>query len=408
MKFYVESYGCTMNQGETEMIAESWEHEGEERVDSLEEADKALIGTCVVIGKTEERMKRRIEEIQKEVSKVVVSGCLPSIDSSEEVEKMFSRSPSRCDLDFLEPHDVKMTLPVERDDGPIGTIPIASGCYGDCSYCITKLARGNLKSRQLEKIKRRFKELLSDSKKEIRLTCQDTALYGRDLSTDINELLEELLEVKGDYRVRVGMMNVDTLKKIKNRFIELMEDERIYSFLHLPLQSGSDPILERMNRKYTAEEWKNITKEFREKFPDLTLSTDVIVGFPGESEENFEKTKKLIKEAEPDIVNVTRFSPREGTKAAEMEEKVHSREKKRRSKEMTELRFEISRNLNERYVGRKTNALVLEKGKGDSLKARMDNYKVVVLKNEDEELIGEHIDIEIKGAEDIYLVGEKI
>ncbi len=408
MKFYVESYGCTMNQGETEMIAESWEHEGEERVDSLEEADKALIGTCVVIGKTEERMKRRIEEIQKEVSKVVVSGCLPSIDSSEEVEKMFSRSPSRCDLDLLEPHDVKMTLPVERDDGPIGTIPIASGCYGDCSYCITKLARGNLKSRQLEKIKRRFKELLSDSKKEIRLTCQDTALYGRDLSTDINELLEELLEVKGDYRVRVGMMNVDTLKKIKNRFIELMEDERIYSFLHLPLQSGSDPILERMNRKYTAEEWKNITKEFREKFPDLTLSTDVIVGFPGESEENFEKTKKLIKEAEPDIVNVTRFSPREGTKAAEMEEKVHSREKKRRSKEMTELRFEISRNLNERYVGRKTNALVLEKGKGDSLKARMDNYKVVVLKNEDEELIGEHIDIEIKGAEDIYLVGEKI
>jgi len=406
MRFYVESYGCTMNQGETEMIAEAWEREGEERVDSPADADKALIGTCVVIGKTEERMKRRIEELQKEVSNVIVSGCLPPIDSSEEIKKMFSRST--CDLNFLEPDDVRMISPIERqkDLSTVGTIPIASGCYGDCTYCITKFARGDLKSRPPGKIKKRFKELLSYSTREIRLTCQDAALYGRDISIDINELLETLLDIDGDHRIRVGMMNVDTLKDIKDKFIELMEDDRIYSFLHLPLQSGSDKVLESMNRRYTAEEWKEITKDFRRKFPDLTLSTDMIVGFPGETEEDFEKSKEMVKEVEPDIVNVTRFSPREGTKAAGMEKKVHSREKKRRSKEMTDLRFEISRNLNEGYVGRKTKALVLEEGKGDSLKARMDNYKVIVLKNEDEELIGEHVDIKVKDAEDIYLVGE--
>ncbi len=408
MKFYVESYGCTMNQGETEMIAESLEEKGHGRVGSPEDADTALIGTCVVIGKTEERMKRRIKELQDEVSKVIVSGCLPSIESFEQVKKNFSSS--RCELDFFTPRDVKMSSPLKQDEDvpTIGTIPIASGCFGDCTYCITKFARGGLKSRPPERIKQRFEELISLSTKEIRLTCQDAALYGRDLSTDMNELLEELLEVEGNYRIRVGMMNVDTLKEIKDEFMELMKDERIYSFLHLPLQSGSDAVLERMNRKYTAEGWMDMIKEFRDTFPDLTLSTDIIIGFPGESKKDFEKSKELVKRARPDIVNVTRFSPRRGTKAAAMGKKVHSREKKIRSKEMSELRFEISRNLNEGYVGRRTNALVLEEGKGDSLKARMDNYKVVVLKNEDKELIGEHVEVEVKRAEDIYLVGERI
>ncbi|MEF8873247.1 MAG: tRNA (N(6)-L-threonylcarbamoyladenosine(37)-C(2))-methylthiotransferase [Candidatus Thermoplasmatota archaeon] len=411
MKFCVESYGCTMNQGETEMLAESLEEKGHERVNSVEEADKALIGTCVVIRKTEERMKRRIEELQEEVSEVMVSGCLASIESREDIGGKIPSltSGSRCELELISPDEVQISaVKAGQGRGIIGTIPIASGCYGNCAYCITKLARGGLKSRPPGKIKKRFKELLSSSTEEIRLTCQDTALYGRDISTDINELLHELLKIGGDYRIRVGMMNVNTLKEIKDDFIEMIGEERIYTFLHLPLQSGSNAVLKRMNRKYTAEEWMEITEEFREKFPDLTLSTDVIVGFPREEREDFEKTKEMVKRARPDIVNVTRFSPRRGTKAAEMDEKVHSREKKRRSKEMTDLRFEISRKINEGYVGRTTQALVLEEGKGDSLKARMDNYKVVVLKEEDKELIGEQIEVKIKRAEDVYLLGERV
>ena len=150
----------------------------------------------------------------------------------------------------------------------------------------------------------------------------------------------------------------------------------------------------------------DITKEFRDNFPNLTLSTDIIVGFPGESREDFKESKVLVKRARPDIVNVTRFSPRRGTKAVDIEDKVHSREKKRRSKEMTDLRFKISREINKDYVGRKEDVLVVEKGKNDTLKARMDNYKVVVLKEEDEEeLIGKRINVEIKKAEDIYLEG---
>lgn len=396
-----------MNQGETEMIAESLKEKGHRRVDSLEDADQALIGTCVVIQKTEKRMKRRIEELQKEVSKVMVSGCLSSISNGSSGRSKDNFAYLESLLDFIQPQEVKMTSsPME--DNIIGTIPIASGCYGNCTYCITKIARGSLTSRPPERIKKRFKELVSSSAKEIRLTCQDTALYGKDISTDLNELLEQLLDIEGDYRIRVGMMNVDALKEIKDDFMELMHDERIYTFLHLPLQSGSDPILKKMNRNYDVDGWKELTKEFREEFPELTLSTDVIVGFPEETEEDFERTKKVIEQAKPDIVNVTRFSPRPGTRAAEMDNKVHSREKKRRSKEMTKLRFQISRELNREYVGKETTVLVLEKGKNDSLKARMDNYKVVVLKNEDEDLIGERVKVNIKKAEDVYLLGERI
>ncbi len=403
MKFYVESYGCTMNQGETEMIAENLEEEGHIQVNSPDEADKALIGTCVVIKKTEERMKRRIEELEEKCSEVLVAGCL----SSTRKEEMRERCP---DLDFIYPSDVEMSYRPLKSQGNsvIGTIPISSGCLGNCTYCITRLARGRINSRSSSEIKERFEKLLSTSTKEIRLTSQDAALYGKDLNTDLNELLKELLSIEGEYRLRIGMMNVDTLKPIKSDLMDLMEDRRIYTFLHLPLQSGSDKILKKMNRNYTVNEWKNTVEDFKKRFSDLTLSTDVIVGFPGETEEDFDKTKKIITETKPDVINVTRFSPRKGTKAAEMKDKVHSRKKKERSKQMTDLRFKISRESNEKYVDRKTKVLVLEEGKENSLKGRMDNYKVVVIKNADEEIIGQWKEVKIKSAEDIYLLGEII
>jgi len=403
MKFYVESYGCTMNQGETEMIAENLEEEEHIQVNSPDEADKALIGTCVVIKKTEERMKRRIEELEEKCSDVLVAGCL----SSTRKEEMRERCP---DLDFIYPSDVEMSYRPLKSQGNsvIGTIPISSGCLGNCTYCITRLARGRINSRSSSEIKERFEKLLSTSTKEIRLTSQDAALYGKDLNTDLNELLKELLSIEGEYRLRIGMMNVDTLKPIKSDLMDLMEDRRIYTFLHLPLQSGSDKILKKMNRNYTVNEWKNTVEDFKKRFSDLTLSTDVIVGFPGETEEDFDKTKKIITETKPDVINVTRFSPRKGTKAAEMKDKVHSRKKKERSKQMTDLRFKISRESNEKYVDRKTKVLVLEEGKENSLKGRMDNYKVVVIKNADEEIIGQWKEVKIKSAEDIYLLGEII
>ncbi len=402
-KFYVESYGCTMNQGETGMLAEFMEDNGHIQVENLEDADISLLGTCVVIKKTEERMRRRVKELTQKTSEVIIAGCLASI-RKKELQSKYSN------VSFINPEQVDLsTCPKKDEESPfVGTIPIASGCKGSCTYCITKSARGKIQSRPIDKIKERFKGLVKQSTREIRLTSQDMAIYGKDRSTDLIELLKTLLEVKGDYRIRLGMMNIDGLASIKDDLKDIMKDDRIYKFIHLPLQSGSDDVLEKMNRSYSVREWIETAEEFRKQFPDLTLSTDIIVGFPGETEEDFSMTKEALTSIKPDIINVTRFSPRKGTRAAEMKEKVESQEKKRRSKEMTELRFKISRDLNDDYVGRKAWATILERGKGTSLKGRLDNYKVIVLKDETSNLLGKRKEVKIKAAEHVYLLADLI
>ncbi|MFW6305252.1 MAG: tRNA (N(6)-L-threonylcarbamoyladenosine(37)-C(2))-methylthiotransferase [Candidatus Saliniplasma sp.] len=397
MRYYFEAYGCTMNQGETRMLAEEMNRHGHIEVDSPEKADIALIGTCIVISKTEERMKRRIKELSEICSKVKVTGCLTTtrknelMDISDNIEKVV-------------PNDV--ALSIHPEPSLIGVIPIATGCYGECSYCVTKLARGNLKSRDPEDIKCRFEKLLDSSAWEIQLTCQDTASYGEDINYSFPELVYKLLEIDEDYRVRIGMMNPDTAMPIKEEIKNILNDNRIYKFLHIPLQSGSESVLRDMNRKYTPEDWIKLITEFRQEFPDLTLSTDIITGFPGETNDDFDKTLDILKESIPDIINVTRFSPRPGTEAMDRPNKVHSRIKKDRSRELTDLRFKISRERNERYVGRCMQATILEEGKGDSLKGRTDNYKVVVLNKNDSSLIGKRVEVDIIDAEDVYLEAE--
>lgn len=399
MKYYMEAYGCTMNQGETQMLAETLNSKGHVEVENPEEAELALIGTCVVISKTEERMKRRIKELSERCSKVKVTGCLTTtckeelMDISENIEKVV-------------PDDIPLSFHPERE--LIGIIPIATGCIGNCSYCITKLARGPLKSRDISYVTCRFEQLLKSSAWEIQLTCQDTASYGKDIDSSLPDLIHELLDFDEDFRIRVGMMNPDTAIPIKKEIDEFMYDDRVYKFLHVPLQSGSKTVLEDMNRRYIPEDWINLIKGFRDSFPDLTVSTDVITGYPGENDTDFNETVKLLKDAKPDIINVTRFSSRPGTEAINNIEKVHSRIKKERSKKLTELRFEISRERNERYKGKKLKATILEEGKGDTLKGRTDNYKVVVVNETDSSLIGKRVEVDIIGVEDVYLESELI
>ncbi len=395
MKYYVESYGCTMNQGETEMLADDYSLRGHQRVDTPEEADEVIIGTCVVITKTENRMKRRIKELSEICDSIVVSGCLTTTDNPCPGTKL------------VIPKDIPMTL--ESNSGStIGVIPISSGCIGRCAYCITKIARGQLRSRPVDDIVKKFQNMVASGVKEVRISCQDTASYGLDIDTDIIYLLRKLTDIKGDHRIRIGMMNPDTAATKLDELKTVMESDKIYKFIHLPLQSGSDQILQSMNRRYTVEEWISIVKELRIKFPYLTLSTDMIVGFPGESEDDFEKTKEVLERIQPDIVNITRFSPRPGTTAAKLKDKVHSSIKKERSKELTSMHMKMSRDINEGYVGRQMKVLMLERGKYDSITGRTDDYKVVVVKNADENILGHWIDVKITKASEVYLLGERI
>jgi len=227
--------------------------------------------------------------------------------------------------------------------------------------------------------------------KEFWLTSQDTACYGKDIGTSLADLLGRVCEVEGDFFVRLGMMNPDHVLGMLDELVEAYNDGKVFKFLHLPVQSGDDTVLRLMNRHYTVEDFKRVVQVFREDIPRLTLSTDVICGFPGESEEAFENTKRLVDEIQPDIVNVSKFFSRPRTPAEKLSP-VPPRELNRRSREVAELSRRVSFEKNRAWMGWEGPVLFDERSKGESWMGRNFAYKPVVVKT-CESLLGRLIQV---------------
>ncbi len=398
MKVYVEAYGCSQNIAETMMIARAIGS----RVKNPKDADLILIGTCVVIEHTENRMLRRIRELKKYEKKIVVYGCLPSarmeiIDKDvipistwelEEADKILNIENSP--LDFV----------YERDS--IATIPIANGCLGNCAYCITRIARGRLRSRDENWILKMAKKAIERGIKEIRLSAQDTAAYGKDLGKNLAELINSLTSIKGEFKLRIGMMEPRETLEILEPLIDSYRSNKVFKFLHIPVQSGDDYILERMRRGYKVKDFKYIVNKFRKNFPNITISTDIIAGFPGEDDESFKKTYNLVKEIKPDILNITRFSPRPKTPAYKWK-KVSSNIVKERSKKLTELHFSILKEKNKNLLGKEFEVVVTSHGKKGNFLARNNEYKPIIL---DDGEIGKFYRIRIRDLGNTYFKGE--
>jgi len=416
MRFYFESYGCTMNQGEARIMQDALEKSGHSIVDDIDHSDALVLVTCTVIETTELRMMRRLNTFSKTGKPVVVAGCMASVQKDD----ILASNPNAILLTPQAIDDIgkiaeKLSVEEPRIKKEIietGTstkkttdaiIPISSGCLGSCSYCITRIARGELRSCPPEFLIKSMRKAMGEGYKEIRLTSQDTAAYGADINCDLPSLLTKIKNLDGEFRVRVGMMNPENVLPILQDVIEAYKDQRIYKFLHIPVQSGSKKILKKMGRKYTIDDFLQVVKEFREAFLDITISTDIIVGFPGESEEDFLDSAELIKSLKPNILNITRFSPRPKTEAMNMEDKIPSRIAKERSRELTKIHEDISREINKEFVDRKERILITEPGKNDTMMGRTDTYKPVVV--EDEVQVGDFVDVEITEARDIYLKG---
>jgi MiaB/RimO family radical SAM methylthiotransferase len=248
-----------------------------------------------------------------------------------------------------------------------------------------------------------------DGAREVWTTSQDTACYGRDLHSNLAQLLQALVDLPGDFKVRVGMMTPNMVTDMQDRLINAFESDKVFKFLHLPVQSGDDETLTRMRRFYTAAEFKGIVNSFRARFPDLTLATDVIVGFPGETEEAFEKTLKLLEEVKPDVTNVSKFFARPGTAAAQMQKSLVAQEDiKRRSTAAAKQAKRISLDRNLRWVGWIGEVLVDEKGKvEDSWVGRNFAYKPVTVKSP-ENLLGKTVRIKVVEASITYLKGTTV
>jgi MiaB-like tRNA modifying enzyme len=287
----------------------------------------------------------------------------------------------------------------------IGIIPISYGCLGSCAYCCVVFARGRLRSYTIGEIFERVKTDLATGVREFWLTSQDTACYGMDIGTNLPDLIKAVCNVEGDFKVRVGMMTPNMALKILKNLVKAFENEKVFKFLHLPVQSGDDQILKRMRRFYTVADFKRIMNAFREALPRITIATDVICGFPGETREAFEETLQLIEDVKPDIVNISKFFGRPGTPAAEMENAVPFSELKERSAILSRLASRIAFERNREWVGWKGEVFVDEIGKvPGSWVGRNFAYKPIVIKSE-KNLLGKVVNVEIFNAFPTHLEG---
>jgi MiaB-like tRNA modifying enzyme len=290
-------------------------------------------------------------------------------------------------------------------EGFSAPISIGKGCMFSCSYCITHFARGQLQSFSQNIIISDVKQAINQGCKEILLTAQDTASYGFDTDDNLGCLLKNVCKIEGSFRIRVGMMNPYTAKKNIDSILSAYIHQKIYKFLHLPVQSGDNNILKQMKRKYQAEDFKKIVSTFRKKYPQITLSTDIIVGFPGESEEQFERSVKLIKKVKPDIINITRFSTRPMTEAKNMKGRIPTKIVKDRSRRLTKICKEISRQVNVKHIGKEYTILITKK-EDDIFIGRADNYKPVIV--QEDVKVGEFAYVKIVDSGDIHLFGKLI
>lgn len=411
MRYFVESYGCTMNYGEGDELSEKMRLLGHIPADSADDADIIVLNTCTVVDTTEKKMIDRMAEFKKAKKEIIVTGCM----AKAQVSRIKVRLPDSLVIP-PESYDSFASSVKEQygSSSPSSTIdarasavlPIAQGCLGNCSYCITRIARGKLKSYPSNVLVKRFNEMVDRGVKEILVTAQDTACYGKDSGTSLPVLLKAFLEKEGEYRIRIGMMNPNGLATIVDELLDAMDDPRVYKFLHIPVQSGSDAVLERMNRHYVADDFLSLVEKIRERYPDISISTDMIAGFPGETDEDHQKSIDMLRRLSADTVNVTRFSPRPGTPAFSMDGQIHGRVSKERSREMTQTKSDEALERNVKMIGSVHRVIVTEKGKEGTVIARTGNYRPVGISTDLE--LGEFVDVGITAAESTHLFGRML
>lgn len=409
MRFWVESYGCTMNRGEGRGLAEDMASLGYEEASSAEEADIVVLNTCTVVETTERHMLSRMSQLRMSGKRVIVTGCM----AKAQPQRVMVRLP---DAPIVPPEsydtfrDTVMErfgaagCPVVLPQGTEAVLPIAQGCLGNCSYCITKIARGDLRSYDPDALLRRFDSFLANGAREVLVTAQDTAAYGRDTGGSLPELLRGMLSREGEFRLRVGMADPHSVMAVREGLTGLMDDERLYRFLHIPVQSGSDAVLRGMRRKYTVAGFMELVDDLRADVPGISIATDLICGFPGETDEDHRRSVDLIRELRADTVNITRFSARPGTDAATMEQ-VPGGVSSARSAELTRVKNETELDVNGGLVGRRFRALATEVGKEGTI-LRTGFYRPVVVRGDVP--LGTFVDAEVTEARPTYLLGRLV
>ena len=396
-KVWIEAYGCSASMADSEMIGGILKEAGYEIATKKSESALNLIVTCSVKDTTEHKMMSRIRTMVKSGKPLVVAGCLPKADKSKIESASSSASligPNSIDkapdavrsalsgdrLVALKDSQLdKINIPRVRLNPVISIVEIANGCMSECTFCQTKIAKGRLRSYRIGDIVREIKSDIKSGCKEVWLSSTDNGCYGRDIDTNLVDLLQACCSIEGNFKIRVGMMNPMYLPAILDRMVSLFcENDKLFKFLHIPVQSGSDRILRKMKRGHTSKTFIDTVQAFRDKIPEMTISTDIIVGFPSETEDDFKQTINLLERSQPDVVNISRYAARPKTEASGWKEmKVSSQVSKERSEYLHDLTRRIAKKRNSIWREWQGEIVIDETGK--VIQGRNYAYKPVVI-----------------------------
>ena len=431
LKAHVVTFGCQQNEADSEKVRGMLVDMGYTLSDNYTECDIIIVNTCAIRAHAEMKALSFLGNFRAVKRKnpnllVGVIGCMaaePTVVNKLKTDfhyVSFTIEPNMLHtlpllvLKSLEEKkrkfvfgedrgDIVEGVPVYRSDKFKAWVSIMYGCNNFCSYCIVPYVRGRERSRESEIILSECRKLVSDGIKEITLLGQNVNSYKSDIT--FAELLKKIAEIDGDFIIRFMTSHP---KDVSDELISVMAKYtgKIAPYFHLPLQSGSDRILKAMNRTYDTERYLNVAYKLKGAVPNIELSTDVIIGFPGESEEDFEGTMRILREVRFDMVYSFLYSPREGTKAAKMTNIVSDEDKNRRMKILLEEQDIISYEKNESYIGKCERVLVeskSDKGGGDVYTARTGSNKLVHFKSE-KNFIGEFVNVKIKrvGVFDLF------
>ncbi len=415
MKIYVKTYGCTLNQADSKIIENILKTNRNVITGNIEKSDIIIVNSCTVKKATEQKILSFLESQKNK--KMIVTGCMAGANS-DLIEKynpdLSIVSPSninriRYAVDEIlknkriilnEKNRIDKLIYFKPDESIIAKIPISEGCLNNCSFCETKYARGPLNSFSEDLIIKAVKQSLEIGAKEIRLTAQDTGCYGFDRKTNIVNLLNKILRLDYDFKLRLGMMNPEYLEKFLGPLIEIMQDNKMYKFIHLPVQSGSNKILKDMKRKYSIEQFYRYIDFIRHNIKQITIETDIIVGFPTETDQDFDKTISAIKKIKPEAINISKFGIRpHNKKLGNLDQNIV----KQRSIQLSRIAKRIRYNYNKKFINKEIKVLVTEKTE-KSMNGRSNLYKEVIIRNSSEKLLGtyQRIKIDFVSANALY------
>ena len=419
--------GCKVNQYETEAMLEMFEKKGYEGVDSEEYADVYVINTCTVTHMSDRKSRQYIRRVKKKNPKAIIAvvGCYSQVSPEEileieDVNLVMGTNDRRTIVDKIESIDCNTKLSTVDDIMKVkkfeeieisqtngktrAFIKIQDGCDRFCTYCIIPYARGRIRSREIDSIIEEVANLADRGYREVVLTGIHVASYGKDLKdgSSLLTVIKAVAEIEKIERIRLS--SVEPILFTEEFVDEICKIDKLVPHYHLSLQSGCDETLKRMNRRYTSEEYKRIVKVLRERIPDVAITTDIIVGFPGETNEEFSKTLSFLKEIKLMHTHVFKYSPRKGTPAAIMENQVDPQMKNMRSSTLLSLSTKNFKEFASKYIGKNMRVLFEEQDSEGYYEGLTDNYIRVKVKSE-ENLRDKFIDVTIKSAENDYCIG---